>query len=124
MIKIENNKVIIAVNDIFIIQDYDPESGKTFENESECFSWIIASGWFNKFKQIIINMIKEKASQEIYNSIPNFKQVNAALGLYSETDKNSIINTIQTKRDEIDIIEQNILAATTLDEVKSYLISS
>ena len=71
----------------------------------------------DQFKQERIKLIKQNASNEILSRYPEYKQINAALGIYDTKKQQEIIDAINKVRAEVDEKEQEILNATTYEEV-------
>lgn len=70
---------------------------------------------YQKIKRI--EKLKEKTSAEIYAVYPVFKQNNMALGIYSEDERQEMVNFIVSKKMECDEIETKILNANNIQEL-------
>lgn len=64
-----------------------------------------------------IEKLKEKTSAEIYALYPAFKQNNMALGIYSEDERQTMVDFIMAKKTKCDEIEAKILASKTIQEL-------
>ena len=68
-------------------------------------------------KAEMIAMLKEDASARITAQYPTFKQINAALGVYSAEEAQAITDGIITIRTEVNAKEAAINACETLAEM-------
>ncbi|MCP4481429.1 MAG: hypothetical protein GY817_01185 [bacterium] len=73
-------------------------------------------------KEKKIEELKSKTSTEIYAVYPDYKQRNMALGIYTEEEKQIMVNFINTKRTENDTTETAINNATTPAELEAITI--
>lgn len=121
MISISNNQVMVNINGMLLHQTHHHDTGEEFKSEQQCFGWLIASGWFDRCKQEAILKIKEQAKAIIHEQVPPFKQLNAALGVYSKEKTKQIVNIIQSVRAAVDKREQDILAAKSLKKFQELL---
>lgn len=68
-------------------------------------------------KQFIIAALKEAATARILEKYPQFKQINAALGVYSAEEAQAITDGIIAIRSEVNAKEAAINACKTLQEL-------
>lgn len=74
-----------------------------------------------KIKQAKIQKLKlEISPQLIYVKAPEYKQVNSALGIYTEEKKTEIVNWIQLIRKLTDSIETEINGLTEIEKVEAF----
>ncbi len=121
MIQINNNQVLITAGNTHLTQSAHPETRQPFQSEADCFAWVQSSGWFDRCKTEAINQLKAQATVQINAQVPQFKQMNAALGMYSYKQRSAITSTIKSIRSKVDILEQSITNAKTLSEFQNLL---
>lgn len=62
-------------------------------------------------------VVKVLASNNIYASYPLFKQINAALGLYSQSVVDALKSKVESVKAQVDAYEQQILEATQEEDL-------
>jgi len=118
MITIKDNTVFITLyGTTRLVQTHHSETGKRFQSEAECHAWIKESGWFERLQQQMLHLLKQQASHEIKRAAPTFKQINAALGIYSKKQRVNIKRTIKQVRKRIKKQEQALLKLNDLNEL-------
>jgi hypothetical protein len=70
-----------------------------------------------EFRTMKITEIKLKASNDILSVYPAYKQINAAMGIYSAEKTLEIKNFIADIKSRVDAREEDILASDSLDEI-------
>lgn len=121
MINITDNAVTITAGGTKLVQEMHPETGGKFASEAECFAWVAESGWFERCKIEAIRLLKEHTSRQIERQVPAFKQINAALGVYSRRERRRIKQTLASLRQELSRKEQALLNVATLVEFQRLL---
>lgn len=71
-------------------------------------------------KKAAVGKIKLDAQSRILASVPEWKQRSAALGVYGDSKKNELRDTIKAITDGSDAAEAAVNALTTVDEVQSF----
>lgn len=75
----------------------------------------------DKVKQAKIQRFKfEIAPQLVYVKAPEYKQVNSALGIYSDAQKSEIVNWIQAVRKLSEEIEAKIIALDEVQQIEDF----
>lgn len=71
----------------------------------------------NEAKAALLQRVKSKASKEILDTVPQFKQINAALGIYSPEVTASIKDIITQHKTWADEMETLISQASSVDDL-------
>lgn len=124
MIHIANNIVTIMVGGTKLVQEIHPATGRIFTSEAQCFAWVVEYGWFDRCKAEAIRLLKKQTTRQIEQQVPLFKQINAALGIYSLAKRRQIKKRIQSLIQELNRKEQSLLNAKSLAEFSDLLTSS
>lgn len=79
-------------------------------------------GTLEENRQRRIEEAKEACGVAILDQYPEYKQANAALGLYDQLKVSEIKTGIQTYRVRCDQIESELIAASTLEDIWNVVI--
>ena len=70
-------------------------------------------------KAAMIANFNQIESARLLEEFPSYKQINAALGVYSDVEKGAITTRIQQTRTTVDDYETAVNACTTFDQLKN-----
>lgn len=95
------------------------EECKIITYENGAIKEIVDTRTLQNSKLTMISLAKEAASIRIFSKYPQFKQINAALGILSDDEASGIKSGIQLIRSELAELEEKINNCSTLDELDS-----
>lgn len=92
-------------------------------NTPEVIEWVAPiEPTLEELKASKIRMLKMNAQMFIEKEYPQFKQRSAALGVYDEAYKTTMVAFIKAKKADVDALEVHILASTSKEELDGIII--
>jgi len=109
------------ISDNSILKSWESQDGSTYEYSSETDtvveSKIVNTMTLTEFKVFKLKEINRNTQDYVYSKTPNYKQMSALAGTYSTEENDKIINLGKGTVIAYDVLKDEILAMTTLEEV-------